>query len=540
MTQADSFSWDLPDDAHIVALVHDSLERERSSTVVDAVATAIGRHREHTLVMSTEPGPTPLDELVGAAESDGWPAFFADRERLTRVAAQRPECPYVYLPAGQDAEAVTRFLLDDIFMRFLERVRERGGTLLLVISERTPMARDLGGQLDGYVALGDIRQVDSDEFDFYGRVRYDADAPASADEPAAADEPSTPEDVTAAADAEPPVDTDAPAEADAPADAAAPAVIRDPHRADASGEADSAASEPASPSEPGSPRRRFPVRPVVWLLVAAALLAGGWWGYRNPDTIRDLLDRVRSMVGASDASAVVEPPPAAGGPVVSTLDTADETPADVGAADETPDQTPAEAPVAEVTAASASSGAAPMLDPADAGLAFETAPERPFSVLMGSLRGPADAETRVAELRSAAPGLLYFTAPTPVEDVVYHRVFAGALGSEAEASALLDDLVQAGAAEEANPWHLRPAGLAYDLGVFTEYSEVGARIAELALRGIPAYSLATDVEGRTVFRVYAGAYEDERSALPMAAILAAAGEAATLIPRRGDATPMTP
>ena len=525
MTQADSFSWNLPDDAHIVALVHDSSERERSATVVDAIATAIGRHREHTLVMSTEPGPTPLDELVGAAESNGWPAFFADRERLTRVAVQRPESVYVYLPAGQDTETVTRFLLDDIFMRFLERVRERGGTLLLVISERTPMARDLGGQLDGYVALGDIRQVDSDEFDFYGRVRYDAEVPATADDAA------TPEEMASGDDAEARVDTDA--QADAPA----PAVARALDDADAPDEAESAELE--GPSEPRPARRRFPTRLLVWLLVAVALLAGGWWGYRNPDTIRDLLDRVRSMVGASDASAVVEPAPAVGEPAVSTrppavMTAADETPATQTPANETPNGTPA-----NVTAASAPSAAVPALAPARAGRAFETAPARPFSVLMGSLSGPAEAETRVAELRAAAPGLLYFTAPTPVRDVVYHRVFAGAFGSEAEAAAALDGLVQAGATEEANPWHLRPAGLAYDLGVFAEHSEVEARIAELASRGISAYSLATTVEGRTVVRVYAGAYEDERSALPMAAILEAAGETATLIPRRGDATPMT-
>ena len=525
MTQADSFSWDLPDDARIVALVHDSAERERSSTVVDAIATAIGRHREHTLVMSTEPGPTPLDELVGAGESDGWPAFFADRERLTRVAAQRPESPYVYLPAGQDAEAVTRFLLDDIFLRFLERVRERGGTLLLVISERTPMARDLGGQLDGYVALGDIRQVDADEFDFYGRVRYDADEPATAHEPAASGKPSAAEEATSPDDAEAPLDTRVPAEPDAAADEAAPHV--------ALGEADapdSGADELEAPSEPRPARRRPSARLVVWLLIAAAVLAGGWWAYRNPETIGDLLNRVRSMVGASDASAVVEPTPAAGGAAVATLQPAGETPAG---------ETPEEETPAAVPASSASSAATPVLDPARAALGFETAPERPFSVLMGSLSGPAVAETRVAELRAAAPEWLYFTAPTPVDDVVYHRVFAGALGSEAEAAAALEALVRAGAAEEANSWHLRPVGLAYDLGVFAEHAEVEARIADLASRGIPAYSLATAAEGRTVFRVYGGAYENERSALPMAAILEAAGEAATLIPRRGDAAPMT-
>ncbi len=500
MTESDSFSWDLPGDARIVALVHESAERERSTTVVDAIATAIGRRREHTLVLSTEPGPNPLDELAGGLESEGWSAFFAGRARLTEVAVQRPECPYLYLPAGRDPEDVAELLLDDRFTTFLERVREREGTLFLVVSERTPLAPDLGSHLDGYVALGDVRRADSAEFAYYGRVRYEAADAGAAD----------PEDEASAV-----VET-----------AVAETAVAD----------ETAAVDETSPADPVPPRRRLRARSVVWLLVVAALLLGGWWMYRNPGPVEGLLTRLRSMVAEPDASApapesVAVPEPA---PLETAEETAEETEPEAGAerADTVPDTVPDASPGTPPDSPAA-------FDAASAGLAFDGAAERPFSVLVGSLRDPADAESRIAELRAASPGSLFFAAPTPVDDVLYHRVFAGALGSEAEAAALLDALVRAEASGEANPWQLRPTRLAYDLGLFAERAAVEARIAELSSRGIPAYSLATPLEGRTVFRVYGGAYEDEQAALPMAGILEAAGEAATLVPRRGDETPST-
>ena len=546
MTQAGSFTWDLPDGARIVALVHDSAERERSSTVVDAVATSIGRRREHTLVMSTEPGPTPLDELAGVDDAEGWPAFFADRQRLSEIAAQRPERPYVYLSAGRDAESVTRFLLDDIFLRFIERVRERGGTLLLVICERTPIASGLGQHLDGYVALGDIRRADSDEFDYYGRVRFQTDdaaedaaddagtAPAAAasDSPSAEHAAVSPEDGTA-----PPADASDP---DSAAD--------DAHAVDEDG---SLASEPEFPRRRRAARRRLPTRLIIWVLVVVAIAAGGWWLSRNLDVIRGL------RPGTSTETAA---PPTADDPAPATGDTpsaGDTTPAaatgspaprpsgdapadGIGAGSASPENMPDEADANggdidanRGLAGTESTASQPALDPASAALAFDAAPERPYSVLVRSLGDAADAANHAAELRAATPGLLYFTAPTPVEGILYHRIFAGALRDETEAAAVLESLTRAGAVDGANAWQLRPARLAYDLGVFTESSEAEARIAELAARNIPAYRLAVSVDGRAIFRVYAGAYEDERAALALARMLETAGEVAELVPRRG-------
>ena len=178
-------------------------------------------------------------------------------------------------------------------------------------------------------------------------------------------------------------------------------------------------------------------------------------------------------------------------------------------------------------------------DEAAVAAAFESAAERPYSVLLGSFTSPVDAAERVAEFRALHGGTLYFMAPTTIRGGRYQRILAGAVASETEASALMDELVAAGVAEEANAWLLRPVRFAYDLGVFTDRPLMEARIAELASLGVPVYGLETTLDGMPVFRVYGGAYEDAEAAAPMSDVLEAAGESATLIVRRGDAIPST-
>ena len=59
------------------------------------------------------------------------------------------------------------------------------------------------------------------------------------------------------------------------------------------------------------------------------------------------------------------------------------------------------------------------------------------------------------------------------------------------------------------------------------------RIAELASEGIPSYALAASMDGDRIWRVYGGAYVDEREAASMAELLAAAGVPGELVERRG-------
>jgi len=167
------FAWDVPGDAHVVALVHEAGDAERSATVADAIATSVARRREHTLLFSAEPGPSPLDELLEAANSEGLPAALEGRVRLTDVAVQRVDRPFVYLPGGSNAAAMRALLQDHVLVSFIDRVRERGGTLFIVLSDETILIDRLRELIDGYVALGEVSLPEVEGFVEFGRVRFE-------------------------------------------------------------------------------------------------------------------------------------------------------------------------------------------------------------------------------------------------------------------------------------------------------------------------------------------------------------------------------
>ena len=517
------FTWELPGDARIVALVFQGSEAERSATVVDAIATSVARRRGRTLVLNSESGPSPLDELAGAperADSGGMAAFLAGQSGLARVAVRRADCPYVYLPAGQVPEGVVDLLESPALGRFVSRVKEGGGTLFVAMSEHGRPSPDLLGLLDGYIAVGSVPPADRD-LRCYGLVPFESSAapgPTPVEDAAAPQPEPEPQPQP---DPEPPSESAEPA----PEPALQPALEPEP---------DAAAELPAPPSAaPARARGGRSRAALAATLAIAALAVGNWWAYRN-GWLDSAISRVGSMIAAGEEAPAAAATPAEGGPAAEAGSVAEDglPAADRLAAGEA--GTPTDPPdVAEPS----SVGQAP--DEAAVAAAFESAAERPYSVLLGSFTSPVDAAERVAEFRALHGGTLYFMAPTTIRGVRYQRILAGAVASETEASALMDELVAAGAAEEANAWLLRPVRFAYDLGVFTDRPLMEARIAELALPGVPAYGLATTLDGTQVFRVYGGAYEDAEAAAPMSDVLEAAGESATLIVRRGDAIPST-
>lgn len=493
------FTWELPADARIVALVFERSEAERSATVVDTIATSIARRRGRTLVLNSESAPSPLDELAGAperAESRGMAEFLAGQSRLARVAVRRADCPYVYLPAGQVPEGVVGLLESPALARFVSRVKEAGGTLFIVMSEGGQPSAGLLDLLDGYIAVG-MAPLEDHGVQCHGHVPFESSAPGAPDESDVAPASEVVEDA-----AEP-----------RPEPAPTPAV--EP-------ESEPGAAPADSPPTPGKARGRRPRGPLVAALAIAALAVGNWWAYRN-GWFDNAISRVGSAIAARDEATATAPETT---PV--------ETPVDDGPAAEDADA-PADPP--EVAAPAS---IPPPPDESAVAAAFESAAERPYSVLLGSFSDPVEAAERVAEIRALRGGVLYFMAPTTIREVRYQRILAGAVASEAQASALMDELAAAGVAEEASGWLLRPVRLAYDLGVFADRAEMEARIAELASLGIPAYNLETTLDGMPVFRVYGGAYENEEAAAPMRIALDAAGEGATLIVRRGAATPSTP
>jgi len=509
------FTWELPGDARIVALVFQRSEAERSATAVDAIATSVARGRGRTLVLNSESGPSPLDELAGASEradSGGMAEFLGGQAGLAGIAVRRADCPYVYLPAGRVPQGVVGLLESAALERFVSRVKERGGTLFIAMSDHGRPSPGLLGLLDGYIAVGTVPPEDHG-MRCYGHVPF---ASSESDESSAPEAKPVEDAAEPLSEPEPHRELESPPEPEPRLESEsrpAPQPTREPEPT-LDPEPDRVPAD--SESAPGKARGRRPRGPVVAALVIAALAVGNWWAYRN-----GWFDRAISRVGSLMAARQEVPAT----PV---------TPADDGSTAEpgTPEDIPPEdIPPEDIP---------PVPDEASVAAAFESAAERPYSVLLGSFLDPAEAADRLAEIRALRGGVLYVMAPTTIREVRYQRILAGAVATEAEAAALLEELAAAGVAREASAWLLRPVRLAYDLGVFVERPAMEARIAELASLGIPAYSLEMALDGMPVFRVYGGAYENEAAAAPMRDLLEAAGETATLIERRAAAAPSTP
>ena len=461
-----SFAWDLPSDVRIVALVHDSKESERSATVVEAIATAIARRREHTLVLNTEVGPSPLDKLMGDISSSvGFPAVLRGRARLTNVAVQTTDSPFVYLSAGVDLEDISQMLRGDSLSRFIERVRERGGTLFLVFLENVPFSHEVRLLLDGYIALGNVTVPEClEDLPTFGRVSFDE----SKDDSFLSHNP----DVSLGTSGQDKLES----------------VVAQSVAADKNEDDEQKLPRPnTNVWSQHQTKTHFPLKQTaIGISTIALIFLGWWWMLRTTD------------VGEGQ---LLEP------------------------------TTPAEVEV------SSASRMVPALEPDDARQMVKNASNLPFSVLIASYARLADAEERVAELESDGGAItrLYFVSPTPVRQVLYYRVLAGALADENEAETLMKRLVEAGEKEETSPWHLRPSGLAFDLGTFTDRAGVEARVTALTVKGIPSYVLVATLGESKAFQVYGGGYRNQQESLPMAELLGTAGESAVLIARHGGA-----
>lgn len=240
--------------------------------------------------------------------------------------------------------------------------------------------------------------------------------------------------------------------------------------------------------------------------VAAVLLLGvGWWWFagRAADAGGEASggtpDASREAVAAADSPAASEEAPVQDG------DTA-------------------------VAAGEAGDGAGASDPSADA---VASAPELTHSVLVASYSDWPAARDRAEELRSGRGGT-WVVAPTPVRGTMYWRLFAGALPDAASARTLMEELVRGGVKDEARDWDVRPASLAWRLGVETDRSEAASRAADLRDRGIPAYLLPAAAGADTAWQVYAGAYESREAAGRLGGMLEEVGVEGSLVTRRGE------
>lgn len=162
---------ELPNRALIVALVYAEEDADDGAATAHSLAMELGRRREHTLLTSSASGPSPLDLLLGGADGEGLSGALEGRARLTEIAIQPVDRPFVYLPAGRRPRVMADPLASDLFASFVERVRERGGTLLLLLPEGQLAEVAVGDLLDGYVALGDAVAEGRSDLRMYGRLQ---------------------------------------------------------------------------------------------------------------------------------------------------------------------------------------------------------------------------------------------------------------------------------------------------------------------------------------------------------------------------------
>ncbi len=442
-------------------------------------AMRVGSARPHTMLAGVGPPGAALDRCLEAT-GPGLEAVYRGEATLAEVATPVPGGRLVYLPSGvqreeEDGEAGASGDVAPRARRLAEVLRRGRATLVLLLEEAAAGRLEAEGDLTLSAAEA-VRRLE-----------------AEAGQPEA-----------------PPTDGSAPAagaEGRSDSETAGPgSAAADP----ADGGADRAPGSGWSRRRRGSPAGRI----VGVALVAAGVVAGAWL--------------VTRAFGRAE--------PESGVPARTTAGSGGGRPASSDPGRETHGPHPAETPAAaDRTPTGVGSGNASTA-PARVGPTLEAraeqAPALPYSVLIASYSTKDDAAHR-AQRWSADDGILYVVAPTPVQGRIYYRVLAGALPDRGSASRLMDRLVALGRKEQASAWDVRPASLAFRLGVRATRREAAARADSAAAEGIPAYVLPAAAAGDTAWQVYAGAFESGDAGAALARMLARAGEDTTLVTRRG-------
>lgn len=241
--------------------------------------------------------------------------------------------------------------------------------------------------------------------------------------------------------------------------------------------------------------RDLPVGRVLAAVLFLGALVGAWWLFAR---------------GAADAGS------------------GESVAADTGGVDRVEPARPSGADVAP----GSSSDTAPAAADGEPSLPDGT-PELGYSVLVASYTSPGTAAERAAAWGGEG---LYLVAPTPVGGRTYWRVFAGAVTERGAAETLGRRLVERGVKDTAAAWDVRPAGLAFRVGVFGTREAAATRMEELRGRGLPGYLIPAGEGARRVWLLYAGAYETREASAELGRRLREVGIEAELVQRRGEPT----
>ncbi|MBW3628569.1 MAG: hypothetical protein KY464_04650 [Gemmatimonadetes bacterium] len=162
----------------------------------------------------------------------------------------------------------------------------------------------------------------------------------------------------------------------------------------------------------------------------------------------------------------------------------------------------------------------------------------PYSVQVIAFQSLPAALERLNTDRERVTSAPIFLSPEEIDGIVYYKILAGALPDTTAARRLKESLVADGVVngEDAagSTALVQSAPLAFQLAEYPSQGAATAATDSLLARNIPAYALPMPYSDSTYrWQLYAGAYRDTASSVPMRMLLTSAGLEAALVARSG-------
>jgi cell division protein FtsN len=185
----------LPDEARVIALVRDRGNDAWAAGVAIGLADMVGRGRRRTFLANIADS-RELDRQLDAT-GPGLTSALTGAATIASIARTSSGQRFVYLPAGEGALPYAGLRRMRVFRRFVAKIREGGGTILLYMGEEdlapAPAGRSSEAaerlQFDGCIALGEARGAAA-ELGAPLLARVERPAAAPAESPARAAVPS--------------------------------------------------------------------------------------------------------------------------------------------------------------------------------------------------------------------------------------------------------------------------------------------------------------------------------------------------------------
>ena len=156
----------LPDEARVIALVRDRGTDDWAVGVAIGLADMVGRERGRTFLANVAGAAGELDRRLDAT-GPGLTSALTGAATIASIAHTSAGQRFAYLPGGEGSLPFAGLRRMRRFRRFVAKVKEGGGTILLYVGEEDltapPSARSPEPteklELDGCIALGDVRGV---------------------------------------------------------------------------------------------------------------------------------------------------------------------------------------------------------------------------------------------------------------------------------------------------------------------------------------------------------------------------------------------